>query len=169
MRQTDSNDVWHLVRTVEESQAPHTLFQARLHPLNRSRLRLGVYRSAFIQISPSAGTQPAVCCKSILLWWLTILLVFGVSSVPCFARVWVGAKQLRTSVALSLTQNWNVRGTQGLIRGSLVFACLHMHMFVSLCVCVCVVRQYASRYGVKRKHLLQSPDREGCIYRTLCN
>ena len=128
-----------------------------------------MYRSAFIQIPPpSAGTQPAVCCKSMLLWWLTILQVCGVSAVPCFARVWVGAKQLRTSVALSLTQNWNVRGTQGLIRGSLVFACLHMHMFVSLRVCVCVcgetvcLQVQSSR--VKRKRLLKSLDRKRCIY-----
>ncbi len=77
-------------------------------------------------------------CKSIMLRCLAIQQVFGVSLVPCFASVWVGEKQLRTSMALSLTQNSNVRVIQGLIRGTLVCACLHMHMYVSLFVCVYV-------------------------------
>lgn len=37
------------------------------------------------------------------------------------------------STALSLTQSSNVRGTQGLISGTLVSACLRTHVFVSLC------------------------------------
>lgn len=50
-------------------------------------------------------------------------------------QYFVGEKQHRTSTALSLTQNADVRAAQGLIRGSLVSACLHIAVF-SGCVVI---------------------------------
>lgn len=55
-------------------------------------------------------------------------------------QYFVGEKQHRTSAALSLTQNTDVRAAQGLIRGSLVSACLHIGVFSA-----CVVIQNAYR------------------------
>lgn len=64
-------------------------------------------------------------------------------------QYFVGEKQHRTSTALSLTQNTDVRAAQGLIRGSLVSACLHIAVFSG-----CVVIQNAYRdCGQNRKGL----------------
>lgn len=51
----------------------------------------------------------------------------------------MGEKQRRTSLALSLTHNADVREAQGLIRGSLVSACLHIGVFAG---CVGIEKAY---------------------------
>lgn len=46
-----------------------------------------------------------------------------------WVQYFVGQKRRGASLALSLTQSADVRAAQGLIRGSLVSACLHTAVF----------------------------------------